>query len=197
MDTFKILISEDNLSKFKAIKSCIDLYLNDLSINFSIHHESSINGTVKHLINDNNYDLLVQDMQMPKYEDGRGINNHAGAIIFRHMKHEEIIIESIICSSFDTQYIHSVLKEYHLGYIDSIEFSSVSSSWELLLIKKIDSILKNEKTKNNISLFVSESLIESKMTKLVLPDLVNEKCTYNIVDYRDLEGRKFKNKFRG
>lgn len=95
----KILIAEDNDHKFNDIVN----YLQNLE-EPDITRKEAINETLMELYNadkeDTTYDLLILDMQMPRFTDARhNIETNAGEQILCEMKRRGDSTPVIICSS--------------------------------------------------------------------------------------------------
>ncbi len=95
----KVLIIDDRRFKSETIKNC----LNEIGIN-DIHIEEFRNlGCLeieKSIEEKRPYDLIILDMQMPAYPDGR-IYTDAGLFILKRMQHKHIKTPVIMCSSDD------------------------------------------------------------------------------------------------
>lgn len=122
----RILIAEDNDSKFARIKDCLEYNFKDLEITRFTYAK----GIVLDLM-ENEYEFLIQDMQMPLNRDGR-IETTAGMYVFNQLKYREIKIKTICCSS-ESQDVPDE--------VEFVLFSYTSSGWGEQLINK----MKNHK----------------------------------------------------
>lgn len=68
-----VLISEDDEYKFRKIEKSVRKTIPDSTIS----REISVRGTLKHIKN-NHVDVLIQDMNLPVWEDGSDIRSGAG-----------------------------------------------------------------------------------------------------------------------
>lgn len=92
----KILISEDNSKKFENIKSII------LKLDSSIEVERSTFGidTIMRIkMNNDKYDLLIQDMLMPYRQDEKSRFNCGLLVINKLIINNLMIGKIIVCSS--------------------------------------------------------------------------------------------------
>lgn len=127
----KILISEDNLYKLKNIQDTIEKQFNETNIT-SITYAKR---TVMELIENNDYDILIQDMQLPLHSDDR-IDQNGGLYVLNQLKRKKIDIKTIVCSST----IDSLEKLQNNGFdnVSFIKYDSISINWENDLTKLIN-----------------------------------------------------------
>lgn len=135
----KILIAEDNDSKYKRIKDCLEDSFNNVQITRFAHAK----GVVIELetldnLNQNECDLLIQDMQMSLNSDGR-IDTKAGMYVLNQLDIREIKIKTIVCSSEEVSFMNPYS---YLNYPEFVLFSYTSSAWEKELIDKIIILMK-------------------------------------------------------
>lgn len=132
----RILIAEDNDSKFARIKDCLEDNFKDLEIT-RFTYAKGIVIELKTLddLNQNNYDFLIQDMQMPLNRDG-GIDTKAGDYVFHQLKYRKIKIKSICCSSEPQDVPDEV---------EFVLFSYTSCDWREQLINKMKNYRGNQK----------------------------------------------------
>lgn len=114
----KILIIEDNTNKFNSIVS----YLEELE-ETDITRKKSINGGLLELRNnldtleENKYELLILDMQLPRYEDEpSAISSVGGLCVMREIIRKDWPISVVICSG-DSVMLESVECPQLLGAI--------------------------------------------------------------------------------
>lgn len=133
----KILISEDNLYKLKNIQDTIEKQFNETNIT-SITYAKR---TVMELIENNDYDILIQDMQLPLHSDDR-IDQNGGLYVLNQLKRKKIDIKTIVCSST----IDSLEKLQNNGFdnVSFIKYDSISINWENDLTKLINEYLKGK-----------------------------------------------------
>lgn len=119
---FKIIISEDDDKKFNKIIEEIK----SLDFEIEITREISINGTINNCL-DKDYHLLIQDMNLPKYTDGKGKDLLGGIKVMKYLKKQKYNIDKVICSSSET------LKEdlEKSGFVDVsfVQFNHSKSDW--------------------------------------------------------------------
>lgn len=127
----KILISEDNVYKLENIKKAIEKQFNETNIT-SITYAKR---TVMELIENNDYDILIQDMQLPLHSDDR-IDQNGGIYVLNQLKRKKIDIKTIVCSST----IDSLEKLQNNGFdnVSFIKYDSISINWENDLTKLIN-----------------------------------------------------------
>jgi|SaaInlLV_10m_DNA_3_1039740.scaffolds.fasta_scaffold00175_15 CheY-like chemotaxis protein len=125
----KILISEDIDAKYEKIKKVIDDNFDDISFNRS----KQTNNTIRELMT-NQYDLLIQDMQLPNTHNG-SIDTKGGINVLNQINYRNIDIPVIICSSI---LVRKELDSYSYTNIPSTFFSSSSSIWKKDLIDFIN-----------------------------------------------------------
>ena len=119
----RILIAEDNDSKFARIEDFLKQEFKDVEITRFAYAK----GIVIELKTQNDYDFLIQDMQMPLNRDGR-IDTQAGKYVLEQLKRREIKIKTIVCSS-EEQIVPD-----GIGFV---LFSYTSCGWREDLINKI------------------------------------------------------------
>ena len=128
----KILIAEDNDSKFARIKNCLEDEFKDLEIT-RFTYAKGIIIELKTLddLNQNDYEFLIQDMQMPINRNG-SIVVQAGMYVFNQLEYRKIKIKTICCSSEPQEIPDNV---------EFVLFSYTSCGWRKDLINK----MKNHK----------------------------------------------------
>lgn len=153
MAKLKVLISEDNIHKYKMVEQVVFNFLADQEdINFDIVRFEAMNPTMLELsTNGKDYQILIQDMNLPRYQDGSCMESKGGAEILNRLKYMGVKIYSIVCSSNPKNQTIDILKEYkNLKNFDEkniIEFDNSSFDWKKDLIKALEDIL--EKIENN------------------------------------------------
>ena len=129
----KILISEDNDYKYKGIEE----YILDIIPETSITRVTYAKAGVMLLKNSTDYDLLIQDMQLPLKIDDR-IDIEGGLYVLNQLKRLNIKIKTCICSSDAKAY--DLIKEKGFNDVDFIEYNSMyclkSKFQELLNVVK-------------------------------------------------------------
>lgn len=115
----KILISEDNDYKYRAIEEVIK----EFDSTIEIVRVEYAKGTVLTLMKDNSFDMLIQDMQMPINSDGH-IDREGGKYVMSQLKYRGIKIKAIFCSADVVNY----------PGVESILYDSSSIVWEKTLI---------------------------------------------------------------
>ena len=124
----RILIAEDNEHKFEKIKNCLELNFNNLEIKRCVNAKEVILELMH-----NEYEFLIQDMQMPIRSDSL-INVTAGLYVHGQLERRQIKIKTIFCSSEDV----SFLNPYScLNYPESVLFQYNGSDWKDDLIEKM------------------------------------------------------------
>lgn len=114
----KILISEDNDYKYKVIEK----YILDIIPETTITRVTYAKAGVMLLKNSTDYDLLIQDMQLPLKIDDR-INVEGGLYVLNQLKRLNIKIKTCICSSDAKAY--DLIKEKGFNDVDFIEYNSM------------------------------------------------------------------------
>ena len=129
----KILISEDNDYKYKGIEK----YILDIDPLATITRVTYAKASVVLLKNSNDYDLLIQDMQLPLMSDDR-IDIEGGLYVLNQLKRLNIKIKTCICSGDAKAY--DLIKEKGFNDVDFIEYDSMyclkSKFQELLKVVK-------------------------------------------------------------
>ena len=129
----KILISEDNDYKYKGIEK----YILDIDQLATITRVTYAKAGVMLLKNSTDYDLLIQDMQLPLMSDDR-IDIEGGLYVLNQLKRLNIKIKTCICSSDAKAY--DLIKEKGFNDVDFIEYNSTyclkSKFQELLNVVK-------------------------------------------------------------
>ena len=124
----KILIAEDNDSKFARIEDFLKQEFKDVEITrFAYAKGIVIELKTLNDLNQMDYNFLIQDMQMPINIDGR-IDTQAGKYVLEQLKRREIKIKTIVCSS-EEQIVPD-----GIGFV---LFSYTSCGWREDLINKI------------------------------------------------------------
>lgn len=124
----RILIAEDNDSKFARIEDFLKQEYKDIEIT-RFAYAKGIVIELKTLsdLNQNDYDFLIQDMQMPLNKDSR-VDTKAGTYVFHQLKYRRIKIKTICCSSEPQEIPDDV---------EFVLFSYTSCDWREDLINKI------------------------------------------------------------
>ncbi len=112
----KILISEDNDYKYKGIEK----YILDIDPLATITRVTYAKASVNILTDINDYDLLIQDMQLPLKIDDR-IDIEGGLYVLNQLKRLNIKIKTCICSSDAKAY--DLIKEKGFNDVDFIEYN--------------------------------------------------------------------------
>lgn len=121
----RILIAEDNEHKYKAIE---DFLLQEFPT-AELKRFTYAKGIILELMS-NEYEFLIQDMQMPLNSDGR-IEIDAGKYVLEQLKYRGIEIKTIVCSSED----QTVPDE--IGFV---KFEYGKSNWKKELIKQMKNL---------------------------------------------------------
>ena len=124
----RILIAEDNDAKFERIKNCLKQEFKDLEITRFTYAK----GVVLDLM-ENEYEFLIQDMQMPLNIDGR-IDTQAGMYVFNQLERRQIKIKTICCSSEEVKFLNPYSYQ---NYPEFVLFSYTSRGWIKDLINKM------------------------------------------------------------
>ena len=114
----KILISEDNDYKYKGIEK----YILDIIPETTITRVTYAKAGVMLLKNSTDYDLLIQDMQLPLMSDDR-IDIEGGLYVLNQLKRLNIKIKTCICSGDAKAY--DLIKEKGFNDVDFIEYDSM------------------------------------------------------------------------
>ena len=124
----RILIAEDNDSKFARIEDFLKQEFKDVEIT-RFAYAKGIVIELKTLsdLNQIDYDFLIQDMQMPLNKDSR-VDTKAGTYVFHKLKYRRIKIKTICCSSEPQEIPDDV---------EFVLFSYTSCDWREDLINKI------------------------------------------------------------
>ena len=100
--------------------------------NLEIKRCTYAKSVVLELMN-NEYEFLIQDMQMPLMSDSR-IDSQAGLYVQSRLELRQIKIKTIFCSSDEV----SFLNPYgYLNYPESVLFQYSGSAWKRDLIEKM------------------------------------------------------------
>lgn len=93
-----IMIIEDNEKKLKSVVTFLEKNFEDLNIT----HKSSINGSLLELKENNEkYDVILLDMNFPRYENENNIERNAGLEVLKRLFFYKIKVEKIIMISSD------------------------------------------------------------------------------------------------
>jgi CheY-like chemotaxis protein len=121
-------IAEDNDSKFARIEDFLKQEFEDLEITrFAYAKGVVIELKTLNDLKQNNYDFLIQDMQMPLNIDGR-IDTQAGQFVLEQLKFRQIKIKTIVCSSEEQTVPNDI------GFV---KFVYGTSDWKRELINQI------------------------------------------------------------
>lgn len=124
----RILIAEDNDSKFARIEDFLKQEFKDVEITrFAYAKGIVIELKTLNDLNQNDYDFLIQDMQMPLNKDSR-VDTKAGTYVFHQLQYRGIKIKTICCSSEPQEIPDDV---------EFVLFSYTSCDWREDLINKI------------------------------------------------------------
>lgn len=125
----KILISEDRDSKFAKIKACLESEFSEVEI----VRCTAAKETVLELINNNTYDVLIQDMQLPLNKNDR-IDPNGGIYVFHQLERRHIKIKFIFCSSEDVSF-HPDVKTFN--QMQKVLFEETKTGWKSDLISML------------------------------------------------------------
>ena len=134
----KIIVAEDNDHKFERIQEFLKQEIPESEIT-RFTHAKAVVVELKTLsdLNQNDYKLLIQDMQMPLNRDG-SIDTAAGMYVLNQLDRRQIKIDTIVCSADDI----SFLNPYdYLNYPHFVKFEYGKSDWKI----KLKNILKELK----------------------------------------------------
>lgn len=93
-----IMIIEDNKNKLKNIINFLEKNFEDLNIT----HKSSINGSLLELKENNEkYNIILLDMNFPRYEKEDNIEKNAGLEVLKRLWFYKVKTEKIIMISSD------------------------------------------------------------------------------------------------
>lgn len=126
-----VLIIEDNDSKFKDLKYQITKNFQDKNIDITIEREVSINAGTRALI-ENNFDLLILDMQMPQMNDSFNIEKDGGIQVLDNIEFYEVQAPYIIVTSANED-IADIVESYE---VDSIWYEPGEFEEELKVLFK-------------------------------------------------------------
>lgn len=142
VNKMRILIAEDNDSKFARIKNCLEDEFKDLEIT-RFTYAKGIIIELKTLddLNQNEYEFLIQDMQMPLNRNG-SIDTKAGMYVFRQLERRQIKIKTICCSSEEVSFLNPYS---YLNCPEFVLFSYTSCNWREDLINKMKNYRGNQK----------------------------------------------------
>ncbi len=129
-----ILISDDNNQKFERIKKVVLETYPNAFIHRTIYAKDTINS-----LDDNQFDLIIQDMSLPINADGR-IELRGGLYVLRQLarkrnREKKYDIKVIVCSSDEASYQY--MKEEGFENTPFVNYSSFVFKNDLLeIIKK-------------------------------------------------------------
>lgn len=141
-----ILISEDNFKKFRDIQSTIRDNFKDLEITFI--HESYAKKTVLECLkwkDENPYDILIQDMQLPMHSDDYHIDPNGGIYVLNQLIIRDCLPYTIVCSSSnDTK---QKLLDNKFEFIKFVKYDSICIDWEKDLVSYINEYIQTKDLK--------------------------------------------------
>ncbi len=128
----KILICEDNDRKFDNLANCIT---DSGKVHCKMTRTISITETKREIV-EGNYDVLIQDMQIPRYIDDC-IDIRGGIEVLQYIKYRGIKIPSILYTSADDGV--KILEEAKLD-IPVAKYSTMSIDWKKDIINFLKGI---------------------------------------------------------
>lgn len=117
----KILICEDDERKFIGIQDVILASNPTAEIKWVKYSKAALNE----LISESEYDILIQDMQLPINSDSR-IDPEGGLYVLNQLKHREIRPDLKVCVCSSDRKYQQVLIDKGFDAIDFIYFESFS-----------------------------------------------------------------------
>lgn len=132
-----ILIIEDNDSKFEDLKYQITKNFQDKNIDIIIERKISVNAGTRALI-ENNFDLLILDMQMPQMDDSFSIEKDGGIQVLDNIEFYEVKAPYIIVASANEE-IANIVESYK---VDSIWYEPGEFEEELKVL--VNSFLEKD-----------------------------------------------------
>lgn len=120
----KILISEDNETKYAAINEVISSIFPESEI----IHKASVNGTLMTLQENEDIDLIIQDMQLPTFNTGEHFNPVGGLDIILDLKYDKKETPIIVCSS--DEHSKTILEDAELEDIPFVLYAPISNQWQ-------------------------------------------------------------------
>lgn len=123
----KILIAEDNDHKFERIQEFLEQEIPESEIT-RFTHAKAVVVELKTLndLNQNDYKLLIQDMQMPLNRDGN-IDTKAGMYVLNQLEYRKIKINTVVCSADDVSFLNHYS---YLNYPHFVKFEYSKSDWK-------------------------------------------------------------------
>ena len=115
----KILICEDDERKFIGIQDVILASNPTAEIKWVKYSKAALNE----LISESEYDILIQDMQLPINSDSR-IDPEGGLYVLNQLKHREIRPDLKVCVCSSDRKYQQVLIDKGFDDIDFIYFAS-------------------------------------------------------------------------
>ncbi len=125
----KILIIEDNDSKFGDLNYQISKFLKNRDIEVEIKREISVNSGSRTLIEES-FDLLILDMQMPQMDDSFDIEKDGGIQVLDNIEFYEVKAPYIIVASANEN-IADMVESYK---VDSIWYEPGEFEEELKVL---------------------------------------------------------------
>lgn len=131
--TMKILISEDNEQKRVNIKNILVGIFPDAEFKYP----DNVSKTVR-LMDKDNYDILIQDMQLPMVRDGR-IDPMGGIEALRYAVYEELVPLCILCSSdcCASDYIPEEMKGVEFVHYNSFNVKDAEQKFKRIVEKRL------------------------------------------------------------
>ena len=117
----KILICEDDERKFIGIQDVILASNPTAEIKWVKYSKAALNE----LISESEYDILIQDMELPINSDSR-IDPEGGLYVLNQLKHREIRPDLKVCVCSSDRKYQQVLIDKGFDAIDFIYFESFS-----------------------------------------------------------------------
>lgn len=123
----KIIVAEDNDHKFERIREFLEQEIPESEIT-RFTHAKAVVIELKTLndLNQNDYELLIQDMQMPLNRD-ESIDTIAGMYVLNQLERREIKINTIVCSADDVSFLNPF---DYLNYPHFVKFEYSKSEWK-------------------------------------------------------------------
>jgi len=131
----KILISEDNISKYKKIANVI----NEFDPEIEITHKNNVEDTLSELMTESKYDFLFQDIQLPEKSNDQNVNVRGGLLVAQYIRDNNIELPYSFFSSNDVPFVRSIAANAGLNDVKSIEFDSFSMKWKNSVLNLLNS----------------------------------------------------------
>ncbi len=148
MDTIKVLMIDDNVELIDMVK---EYFSSHASIEIALTANNGVEGLEKITKNENEYDLILLDLIMPKKD---------GIAVLEEMKEKGIHKKVIVLTSYNAQEMIQKVSSFGIGYF-------ILKPFELMdLEKRILECSKNKKIEGG-SLDLYHSNLQISITKIL------------------------------